>query len=502
MEPPLWNLASYADPRPPSALRLTRDVFVVVVVAAVLVSVGRVPAVWHVVSPEQVSMVLALAATAASVAAAVLAGVVYRLASDARSWWVSGAFGLYGLVAIPTTTIEASVESGQALTGAARLTANALVILMILTAAWPAACRARVGELRLFTVNSATVAVATAAACVYPEQAQALSSYGLLRWGMAIAWLIGGVMIVIRALSVGLTPSFRIGLGLVLISLAHAYRIDSEPAQPLALPGLVFSALRLAGVLVVLIGTADLAWRVLRRLEESQWERQRQLRLAEIGAARLAERDHELRNGLAGLAGAASLLRGSLGEAEQAELRAVVAAELRRLDQLLRCGHRDTVDEPETCACDVSRVLRDLAILRRRSGLDIWCEVESGLHALSSPAVLTQTLTNLLANCERHAPASPVRVRAARCGDRVVVQVTDFGPGIPAGAEEAIFERGTRGVNSPGRGLGLHICRELLAKRGGTIRVRPGSPGCTIEVELLAAGPASVCSGAGPLLDH
>ena len=58
--------------------------------------------------------------------------------------------------------------------------------------------------------------------------------------------------------------------------------------------------------------------------------------------------------------------------------------------------------------------------------------------------------------------------------------MSDDGPGLPPGREEAIFEKFTRGEresNKPGVGLGLAICRAIVEAHGGTIRAQAQLPG-------------------------
>jgi two-component system, OmpR family, sensor kinase len=119
------------------------------------------------------------------------------------------------------------------------------------------------------------------------------------------------------------------------------------------------------------------------------------------------------------------------------------------------------------------------------------------LWADGDRALVVQVLTNLLANCSRHAPGSTVWLTARRCGERAVLEVRDNGPGVPDGAEEAVFGRGVRDPSTGGEGLGLFLCRRLLAANGGTARLRQGdgppeAPGCVVTVELGAAPPPAL----------
>jgi two-component system, OmpR family, sensor histidine kinase KdpD len=97
------------------------------------------------------------------------------------------------------------------------------------------------------------------------------------------------------------------------------------------------------------------------------------------------------------------------------------------------------------------------------------------LPLLQFDAVLIErVLANLLENAAKYTPeGSTISVVAAATRDSVHVWVADQGPGLPPGREELIFEKFERGRKesaTPGVGLGLAICRAIVAAHGGTIR--------------------------------
>jgi two-component system, OmpR family, sensor histidine kinase KdpD len=97
------------------------------------------------------------------------------------------------------------------------------------------------------------------------------------------------------------------------------------------------------------------------------------------------------------------------------------------------------------------------------------------LPLLQFDAVLIErVLANLLENAAKYTPAgSAITVGAAATLQSVEVWVADEGPGLPPGREELIFEKFERGRKesaTPGVGLGLAICRAIVAAHGGTIR--------------------------------
>jgi signal transduction histidine kinase len=90
---------------------------------------------------------------------------------------------------------------------------------------------------------------------------------------------------------------------------------------------------------------------------------------------------------------------------------------------------------------------------------------------------LEQVFTNLLLNAAQaidHAPVSAhrIRVRSEHRGGRVVVTIEDTGPGVPFSLREQIFSPFfTTKTGSKGSGLGLPICRDILAHHRGQISV-------------------------------
>jgi two-component system CitB family sensor kinase len=70
-----------------------------------------------------------------------------------------------------------------------------------------------------------------------------------------------------------------------------------------------------------------------------------------------------------------------------------------------------------------------------------------------------------------------VVVRLAGEADDLVIDVADTGPGIPRGAEEAIFTGGwsTKDSGARSRGIGLALVRQLVGTLAGTVQVRPGA---------------------------
>jgi len=94
--------------------------------------------------------------------------------------------------------------------------------------------------------------------------------------------------------------------------------------------------------------------------------------------------------------------------------------------------------------------------------------------------LIERVLVNLLENASKYTPpGSKVTLSAEAVADRLHVSVSDDGPGLALGQEEAVFQKFTRGEResaTPGVGLGLSICRAIVESHQGTIVAahRPG----------------------------
>ena len=118
-----------------------------------------------------------------------------------------------------------------------------------------------------------------------------------------------------------------------------------------------------------------------------------------------------------------------------------------------------------------------------------------------SPGVLLSLLQNLLRNAIKYLGDSKVRdvtLRIKQRRGRVLFEIEDTGPGIPAHLTRRVFDPYVRGPNQsvPGIGLGLATVKRLVESHGGEVglRVSPAG-GCLFWFELQESFPPE------PLLD-
>ena len=120
-----------------------------------------------------------------------------------------------------------------------------------------------------------------------------------------------------------------------------------------------------------------------------------------------------------------------------------------------------------------------LAGCRRMLGdRKVQANVPPDLPLVQLDAVLVERLfANLFENAAKYTPAgTPLTIDASMMHDEahryVRVEVSDSGPGLPAGMESRVFDKFTRGEKEsalPGIGLGLAICRAIVEAHGGRI---------------------------------
>ncbi len=256
---------------------------------------------------------------------------------------------------------------------------------------------------------------------------------------------------------------------------------------------------------------------MLARLDEAS-ERRRRL---------TADAAHELATPIATIASTAEIaLRRPRSAAEyQATLGHVLDESRfmgRMVDDLLLLARADTgrlplerelVEIDEVCRAAI-RAFQPVAAGR---AITLTADLPSGaLLVMGDEVRLAQVLRNLLDNALRYTPSGGAVTLSLRAcppdggGDhKLVLRVSDTGPGIPVSERERVFERFHRGVDqvdrrAGGSGLGLAICKAIVLAHGGQMRVADGAGantndpggGTAIVVVLPVATETTLTAGA------
>ncbi len=212
-----------------------------------------------------------------------------------------------------------------------------------------------------------------------------------------------------------------------------------------------------------------------------------------------ADASHELRTPLTAISGHARMLDewALEGDPQRAKQSVGVirreAARMRNLaESLLALTRGDEGAEPNIGRHDMTGVAEEAAQATRHANngkVSIECVLPKGeVEATFDRDRAFQVASILLDNAVRYTPeGGNVTVGVREDGDRVALEVSDSGVGIPEDQLPLIFERFHRADPSRsdgGAGLGLSIARQIAESHGGQIRAE-STPGAGSTFTLL-----------------
>ena len=215
----------------------------------------------------------------------------------------------------------------------------------------------------------------------------------------------------------------------------------------------------------------------------------------------LSNAAHELRTPVTSISGyAETLLAGGVDAQTSKEFLSTIHRNAQRISTLVTDllmldtleARAEAVGERRTISLAI--VVQDA--VRTTKGVvpeaDIAIDVSPELFVLGTRDGLDHVVQNLVDNAAKYGGGTTVTVRATADGDRVRLEVSDRGPGIPAEHAARVFERfyrldAGRSRNQGGSGLGLAIAKRQVEAMGGRVWVEDNAPGARFVVELQRA---------------
>lgn len=152
-----------------------------------------------------------------------------------------------------------------------------------------------------------------------------------------------------------------------------------------------------------------------------------------------------------------------------------------------RAGFRDL-----DLAAVAERVVEAFAPSAEDEGRSLVADAEPA-HVRGDAELLTQAIANLVENGLRHTPPRTrvvVSVRATPRGP--VLEVSDDGPGVPAGERERLlrrFHRLERSRGTEGSGLGLSLVAAVAELHDARLRLEDAGPGLRVTLEFAVREP-------------
>jgi len=155
---------------------------------------------------------------------------------------------------------------------------------------------------------------------------------------------------------------------------------------------------------------------------------------------------------------------------------------------------------------DAAAIVRDVADLyeplAEEKGLTLSVDAAGAAPLHGNRELVSQALANLIDNAIKYVGGAKLQaangaeadivVKALSDKDRILLTVSDHGPGIPEGDRGRAVERFVRLEQSrsePGSGLGLSLASAVARLHGGELRLEDNHPGLSAVISLPRAAP-------------
>ncbi len=193
----------------------------------------------------------------------------------------------------------------------------------------------------------------------------------------------------------------------------------------------------------------------------------------------IADAGHQLRTPLTVLRGFIAILR--KGDLRSPEDRAHILETMHRqsalmgslIDKLMLLDRwEETGERAPAEPIDISRLVEDVVgpLAEAHPDRAVRVETRCGELAAIDPIDLSHAVTNIVDNALKYT-VGPVDVGISGAQGRVVVTISDSGPGMTSEEVEHAFDRFFRGARRDveGTGLGLAIARRAIERAGGSL---------------------------------
>ncbi|HXG67625.1 MAG TPA: HAMP domain-containing sensor histidine kinase [Blastocatellia bacterium] len=220
----------------------------------------------------------------------------------------------------------------------------------------------------------------------------------------------------------------------------------------------------------------------------------REARLAQVKSTFVSNVSHELKTPLALIRLFAETLElGRVKSQEKAqEYYHIINSESRRLTQLIdnildfsriEAGRKEYQFAPSDITEVVEGVVSTYRYQLRNAGFELTTDLQRGLPPVNVDGdAISQAVLNLLNNAVKYSEdVKKIAVSLRRQGNNVLIEVADWGIGIPKAEQEKIFEKFYRVNNDlvhniKGSGLGLSLVKHIAEAHRGAVRVE-SAPG-------------------------
>ncbi len=207
----------------------------------------------------------------------------------------------------------------------------------------------------------------------------------------------------------------------------------------------------------------------------------------------VASLSHDIKTPVASIKSATELMLFTTDNAEYKEQLEGINAKAEQINALITNMFHATLEELEALSVTVSEVpstaihdlIRHADFEKRVKPFEL-----PSCLCLADPIRLSQVLDNIIGNSYKYA-ATDIEISAFIEEQYLVIEVTDFGPGVPKDELSLILTKFYRGRNAQakgGYGLGLYISKYLMEQMLGGIRCENRQGGFSVGLSLRLAG--------------
>jgi len=311
--------------------------------------------------------------------------------------------------------------------------------------------------------------------------------FGHVHWIHVIHGRFCYIPIVIAAAWFGLRGGVLAAAGISLLLIPYLIRstggtadISSELAEII-----FYFAL---GILIG--GLVDREFKARRRHQEAELQVEQSQKLSLVGQI-AAGVDHEVKNPLATIKGAADILtEDTTSQTEREEFKQIMQNEIKRIDTTVTeflefARPRETTLEHVNLTEVVEASLRQIEAHARQQDIQLQQQLDGTVLINGDPEKLHQMLMNLVLNAiQASAPGDTVEVSLSISGGLARIRVADSGTGIKDSDLAHIYEPFFT-TKPTGTGLGLAVVKGIIDAHGGHIHYEPGTDMGTVVTVAL-----------------
>ncbi len=206
---------------------------------------------------------------------------------------------------------------------------------------------------------------------------------------------------------------------------------------------------------------------------------------------------HEIKSPLSGITGASELLSEDMDIKDRSRFIENIKEDTKRIQNivnrlldLVRLEQQQTLEHSKPL--DMKKIVEGILVSHTsqftKKSLKYTVDIQQSDHVYGDPFLIRQAINNVIDNAIDFSPISCTIKISSVCSDaEYTLMIKDHGCGIPAYAEDKIFERfyslPRPDTGKKSSGLGLSFVKEVMKLHHGRVAINSDSEGC--EVSLI-----------------